>query len=469
MNRLSIRLKITLWFSAALLLVVAITYFVILSASDQVIQKTIRDSLIEAVENNVDEVEFYTGIDDVDLENDVDQFIEYKNGYLEIDDDFLDSVNGVYTALYHSDGFMLYGENPVALETSKLTFSDARVQRVIVRGTVYYVFDRELSGTGLEGLWLRGVVSEKQGEIQLQTISRISLILLPALLILAVLGGYLIAGRMLKPIREISVTAAQISQGDDLKKRIEIGDGKDELHRLAHSFNGMFERLEQAFEAERQFTSDASHELRTPMSVIMAQCEYSLENPCTEEDYRNALRVIRRQGKKMSRLIDDMLVFMRLELHPDNYEKHPLDFSALTAAVCSDMALIREKGISLESNIEPGAAVMGNEGLLTRLLTNLISNAYRYGRENGHIFVALKKETGGILLTVSDDGIGIAEDEQEKIFHRFYQTDSSRSDTGTGLGLSMVKEIAEFHGGRITVKSKPGAGSTFSFIMSPEN
>lgn len=464
----SIRFKITLWFSAALIVVVALAYFVILSASNQVIQKTIRDALIETVESNVDEVEFYSSMEEVDPYNDVDHFVQYGEGYLEIDDDFLDSVNAVHTGLYSSERSLLYGENPIARETAETAFLDAQVQKVGAQGMTYYVFDRKLEEEGLEGLWLRGVVSERQGEVQMHDIYAISLIVFPSLVILAIIGGYLIAGRMLRPIQKISVTAAQIGQGGDLKKRIEIGQGKDELHQLAGSFNQMFERLERAFEAERQFTSDASHELRTPMAVIMAQCEYSLQNPGTEEDYQKALQVIHRQGEKMSRLIDDMLAFMRLELRADAYSKSRLDFSALTEEVCSDMALIRQKGISLQKEVQKGIFVVGNEELLTRLLINLIGNAYRYGRENGHIHVVLERGKEGAVLRVQDDGIGIAKQDQQKIFRRFYQADPSRAGMGSGLGLCMVWEIARLHGGQIHVKSELGVGSAFEFSMPEE-
>lgn len=469
MKKISIRLKITLWFSAALIIVVSFTYLVILSISNQVIQKTIRDALIETVENNVDEIEFFSSIDDVDFENDVDHFVEYRNGYLEIDDDFLDSVNEVYTALYRSDGVMLYGENPIIMNTADYKFINAQVQQLSVQGVLYYMFDRELYYEGLEGLWLRGVVSEKQGDVQLENISKLSLLLLPLLVLVSAIVGYMIAGRMLRPIHKMSVTAAQITQGNDLKKRIEIGNGRDELHQLADSFNAMLGRMEKAFESERRFTSDVSHELRTPMSVIMAQCEYSLENQCTADEYVQSLEVIQRQGNKMSKLIHDMLTFTRLEMQTDKYEKKEVDFSELVRSVCEDMALIREKDIVLTWEVPDGISITGNEGLLARLLTNLISNAYRYGKENGYIHVVLKQETTAVLLEVSDNGIGISAEEQEKIFHRFYQADHSHSDTGTGLGLAMAAEIAQFHNGEISVKSSPGIGSSFYFHIPKEN
>lgn len=465
MKNLSIRLKITLWFAVALFVIVAITYVVILTVSNQVIQKTIRDTLLHTVEDNVDEVEFYTDISQVDIANSVDHFIMYNSGYLEVDDDFLDEVNDVYTALYLSDGTLMYGENPLAVALADLEFSDSEIRERTVNGELYYILDRRLTQKGLEDLWLRGVVSEHQGEVQMHEISTLSLIILPIILIAAVLGGYFIAKRMLMPIKQITNAAENISRGGDLKKRIELDSGKDELHQLADSFNNMIARLDESFEAERQFTSDVSHELRTPMSVIMAQCEYTLDEERTPQEYERALRLIRRQGRKMTKLINDMLDFVRLERRGTNYQIEKLNLSALVNSVCEDMSLIRERGISLEHEVEDEIWVDGNPALLSRLLSNLISNAYRYGKDDGHIKVRLKKSQDEVTLSVSDDGIGISREDKEKIFRRFYQADSSRTGSGTGLGLSMVKEIASFHGGSMSVESEPGKGSEFTFHL----
>lgn len=461
MKRLSIRFKITFWFTMALILIMLLTYFITFSVSNQMIQKTIRDSLIETVEHNVDEIEFYQSIEEMNLSGDVDHFLEYGNGYLEVDDDFLDAVNDVYTTLYHADGSFLYGENPIAGKTEGYPFTDSKVQQTKIDGTIYYLFDRKLTADGLEGLWLRGVVSEEQGAAQMSDIMRLSLILMPTLVIAASIGGYLITRRMLRPIQKISDTARQIGKDHNLKKRIELGAGDDELHQLAASFNEMFDKLERSFEAERQFTSDASHELRTPVSVIAAQCELSLEKPRSPEEYEEAIRTIQRQSKKMSRLIGDMLEFTRLEVNHERYRRENFNFTELVESVCTDMALIRDKEITLQYEAAEGIEFCGNQELLTRLLTNLISNAYRYGKEHGHIWVYLQRANGEIHLTVQDDGVGIAKEEQEKIFRRFYQTDASRTNSGMGLGLSMAQEIAHFHRGEITVESTLDAGSTF--------
>ena len=280
-------------------------------------------------------------------------------------------------------------------------------------------------------------------------------------MLLAVIGGYWIAGKALKPIHQITQTAARISQGQDLDKRIHLGGGTDELHQLADVLDNMINRLDQAFKSEQQFTSDASHELRTPMSVIMAQCEYILENTRTPEEYETALKVIQRQGRKMSKLIEDMLCVARLEQNTDSYPREMLDFSALVEDICIDMALLKSKHIVLDREIEPGIFLMGNAMLLTRMVTNLISNGYRYGKQNGRISIRLKY-SNGILLSVEDNGIGIPVEQQGMIFRRFYRVESARFSEGAGLGLAMVEDIVKYHGGTVEVVSAVGEGSKFT-------
>ena len=290
--------------------------------------------------------------------------------------------------------------------------------------------------------------------------------MLPLIGLLAILGGSAIAKRALSPIQKISDTVSAITQGNDLKKRIELKPGKDELHQLANSFNLMFARLEDSFEKEKRFTSDVSHELRTPMAVIMAQCEYSLENDVDAGEYAGSIRNIHAQGRKMTTLINQMLDLARLEMRPENYPKESLDLSALLRSICEDLALIREKGIVLSSEIADGITMYANRNLLERAVSNLILNAYRYGNENGRIWVSLYETGEQIVVEVKDNGIGIAAEDIAKVFDRFYRAERSRTKNGTGLGLSLTKEIAEFHKGSISVESRLGEGSTFSLVIS---
>ena len=455
----SIRFKLTLWFSLILTAVACVTLLAVLEASRMVLRGTIRDYLISTVEENVDKIQ----VTDSRRSPEANFYLPCGESLLEIDTDFMDVVNDVHTALYTSDGSMLYGDNPLARQTAACAFTESCTWHMDVQGLRYDLYDRQLNLRLADGrtLWIRGVVPELKSAQQLREITRISLILLPLLIALAVLSGYLLVARLLAPLRKIENTAERISRGDDLRQRIDLGGSNDEVGRLARVFNRMLDRLEQAFEAERRFTSDASHELRTPTSVILAQSEYSLERERTTEEYVEALRVIRKQGRRMSALIGDMLDYTRLDQRAGQYPMEPLDLSQLSAETAEQLALLGEKGIALRCEIEPGLCVSGNRMLLSRLLQNLISNAYRYGREQGHILVSLRREAGSCLLSVTDDGVGIAPEEQEKIFDRFYRSDASRTVRGTGLGLSMVKRIVEQHGATISVESEPGRGSSF--------
>ena len=312
-------------------------------------------------------------------------------------------------------------------------------------------------------LWIRGVVPETEGLRQLHQITRSLLMLLPLLIALALIAGLFLAGRMLAPLHWIEETAEQITQGDDLQRRIPEGQNHDEISRLARVFNRMLDRLERSFEAERHFTSDASHELRTPTSVILAQTEYSLEKERSPEEYVEALHIVQKQGRRMSTLIDDMLAYTRLDQSPERYPFVHLDFSGIVTETAEETKLLYAEGITLETDITEGLFIEGNAMLLTRMLHNLLSNACRYG--NGCVFVSLVHDGEYICLTVEDNGPGIMPEDREKIFDRFYRGDAARSDQGTGLGLSMVKKIVQMHSGSLRLESSPGTGSRFSVFF----
>ena len=444
-----------------LIFLVTLSYVLVISVSNSVLLKNLRNDLIMTVEDNVDEVEYYDSLQGVIDDNDNDHYFAYEDGYVEIDDDFIGVMNGIYSVIYDESGVQIYGTDPTNKKTDGEAFSDKGLKTVYVGGKRYYIYDRRLTNRGVENMWIRGIVSHEKADEPISDVARRSMIALIVLVILGIGGGYIIAMKSLKPIKDIEDVARDISQSGDLKKRIKLGKGNDELHSLANTFDTMFDRLEDSFESEKQFTNDVSHELRTPMAVIMAQCDYALGEEMTQEEYKESIELIRRQGSKMTKMITEMLEFSRIERRSEKYNVEELDFSELVENLCDDLALLKTKNITLECEVEPGIRVKGNRMLLTRLVSNLVSNAYRYGVENGRINITLLSNSKNAMLCVKDNGIGIAKDEQEKIFRRFYQTDPSHNGDGTGLGLSMVKEIVSFHGGSVCVKSEPGQGSEF--------
>lgn len=462
MRSRSIRFKMTCWLTLMLAVMVCAAFLIIYLTSRVILNRTVRSYLRSTVVENTDKITFSTTAGN----NGESLYVPYQDGYLEIDLDFLDVVSFVHSGLYNSKGEMLYGENPLyRYQTPE--FTAEKLWQMRIGGQWYELYDLPLTlSPDLPPLWIRGIVPETQGAVLLRQTLQSALLLLPFLLALCLLSGYLLSGRLLSPIRKIESTAARISKGNDLKQRIDIGKSSDEIGRLAAVFNSMLTRLEHAFEAERQFTSDVSHELRTPTSVILAQVDYSLERQRSPEEYRDALRVIRRQGRRMEALIADMLDLSRIDQGGKFFPMEAVDFSQVVHEVSESCMQGQDTGIRLVEDIQPGIIMQGNRLLLCRLAQNLISNAYKYGKPDGRIDVSLKQTMDGIIMRVRDDGIGIPIQEQEKIFQRFYRCDASRTISGTGLGLPMVKKIAEMHGGRVTVDSESGKGSVFSVIFS---
>ena len=218
------------------------------------------------------------------------------------------------------------------------------------------------------------------------------------------------------------------------------------------------------------FISNVSHELRTPISVILSECEYAEECVDNVDDFKEVVTSIKTQAVKMSKLVSELLMISRMDNNRLKLNFEDTDISELLTFVCEEQVEIQTKKISLIQNIEPNIICKVDRLLITRLFINLISNAYQYSDENTKILVSLMRENNKVIFSVEDEGIGIAEEDIEKIWNRFYQVNPSRtSEDGSGssgLGLSMVKWISDSHQGELNVTSTIGKGSTFSFILS---
>ena len=466
--KLSIRLRIILWFLLSVFLVLSLTAALVFFISDSVMRRTTRNYFISAVEENTDKLKFLSPAEaDVAKLMDTDDiFIHYKDGYLQIDDDFLMSLNDMEFGLYAADGSLLYGKNSIIKETYQIKLSASHVFTFDTSSGRYLIYDRRLSGKDFSELWIRGIAPLKETTSQLIDIAVYLAAFLPFLIIIILLCGYFAAKGIIRPIKKIEETTTSITDGNNLSLRISDTGGRDELAALSGNFNKMLDRLETSFEMEKRFASDASHELRTPVSVILAQAEFSLEKERQPEEYIDSLEVIKRQGKRMNQLIGNMLSYTRLEQRIDNYPFEKLDFSVLVSDLCSDMTPLRINDISLEYNVEPGIMINGNAELLARMLQNLLENAYKYGRQGGNTKVTLSLLGNNIKLLIEDDGIGIAEEQIEQIFDRFFRVSNKTSITGSGLGLSIVKKIVDMHGGNIDVSSREGLGTTFTITFS---
>ncbi len=456
----TIRGQITLWFSLFFLLLMTILIVLIIVISEVSLQTNTKDRLKSLVNNNVLELEYLD--DEHELDSDEgDYYIKYGNGYLEIDDDFILTDNGIQVALYDGNT-IIYGQNPIETATSDLSFEDQTLRKINHDSQSFYVFDAKVTGNNIDNLWLRGIINTRADVTVIEIIIHLILIIVPLLVVSAIVGGYFISKRLLSPFENISEQVELIEDGNDLSQRIQVSGKNLEVSRLRDNFNLMLQRLQDSFEAEKQFTSDASHELRTPISVIAAECEYALETS-DPDDLEESLTVIARQNKKMARLVEDLLTFTRIEQKTIQTDFETLNVNDLIDEVIEEQGLLwADKNITVHRDYAKDALLDGDRALLVRLIQNLIQNAYKYGIQNGNIYLKTWLDNNKCVFSVKDDGIGIKEKELPLIWNRFYRADSARSNSNsTGLGLAMVKQIAELHGANVSANSLAGKGSEF--------
>ena len=447
-NGLSIKQKVTLWYACMLVLIVLLLFGFIFSISRSLLQRESDSRLEELVLDFADEIDF-------------------ENGVYELDDDVRFYENGVIFSIYDEQGRLIAGSVPTGFpaDTTLKAFS---FQTFSASGNAWSVYDAALPYGEDQILWIRGILpSETLFSVE-RTLFFVLLVACPLLIAVALLVGYSITRRAFLPIEEIRRTAETIGAGGDLSARIPTERTQGEIRQLAETFNEMFGRLETSFEHERQFTSDASHELRTPVAVITSQAEYSLLPDATPEEQREGLEVILEQARKMSALISQLLMLARADSGTQQLTMAPVDLSLLasmTAEQCREAAARRQ--IRLDCEIAPGIMTEGDQASLVRVFLNLLENAIQYGRPGGFVKLTLAVQNDFAVCSIADDGIGIARENLERIWQRFYRVDPSRNPGGsnTGLGLSLVKWIIEAHHGTVEAESGLGKGSCFTFRL----
>ena len=479
-----LRTKLTLWFSYLLLLVYAALLLAMHMISGQAAGNTAAVTLQAAVSSCAEELDNWRG-----------RGADFKGRTYD---------DGAYLLIYSADGGeLLAGTDVFGIQSMmpELLLNNEQEQVFLIaadEANVYcYILrvDDEQGGRGRGGkldggwrrdgsdemdvsgemdasgesdsVWIVGLMPEDSMENVMSSIERYALICMPVVVLLASLGGRAIVGRSLRPLQKITESAREISDGHDLSRRIEMKPGRDEVHELADTFNGMMGRLERSFDAERQFTSDASHELRTPTTVILAECEMAEKTPEDTKAVQESVREIHRQARKMSGLIGKLLSYTRLEQGTRKIDRDRLDLSEIAEEVCAEQQTMTTRDISISCEAPSKIFVDGDAALLISLVQNLVTNAVKYGKDGGHVWVRVYEDGPNACVSVRDDGIGISEEDLDRIWNRFYQADRSRSDEkrGVGLGLSLAQQIARLHGGAITAASVWGEGSEFVFSM----
>ncbi len=527
----SLPYRINLWYTAFIFLLSVGLIVMISIAGHMAQRTEAQQNLIRSVERNMDEIEVDNGVLDIESDfafknGNVNTVVfsgageilagEYpedaytdeplQNGeFRTVDIDGKDyyiydsiieyskyeyKINGVTGDIFSNesegiDGYTPYeGDLSVKGEGCELTYADAlsialkhrgisEDSVVLITAKVYEYYDNPLyelefysAERAYEDVWVRGVMRSDSEDGIWDTVTVIALLLLPLYVAVASFLGYRIAKKSMNPIKKLRKTANEIQSEQDLSKRIEINDSDPDIKNLSDSFNSMISRLDSSFSAQRHFTSDASHELRTPVSVILAECEYQLSEDLDEE-VKESFESINKQALSMKNLITQLLSFTKIEQGTHRFEMAEENLSELVKSVTEDIGKIGTKNIDITCQTEEDITMTMEVSLMARLVGNLISNAVRYGKENGFVKVSLTRQGTDIVLGVEDNGIGISEGDIDKIWQRFYRVDKahSREDGCSGLGLAMVKQIAELHGGSVRVESEIGKGSTFTVIF----
>jgi len=274
--------------------------------------------------------------------------------------------------------------------------------------------------------------------------------------------GWWLASKALRPVAEISRAAQEIAAGD-LSQRINASETESELGQLAAVLNSTFARLDAAFAQQRQFTSDAAHELRTPVSVILTQTQSTLNKERSGPEYRETLEACQRAAQRMKKLVESLLELARLDGGQATGRREPVDLARCAEeCVALVLPLATERNIQIRSELTP-ASCTGDADQLVLVIMNLLTNAVHHNRDGGEVRIRTSLEQGRATVTVTDTGPGIEPGHLPHIFDRFYRADTARTSSSgrTGLGLSIARTIIELHGGTIDVASTPGQGSTF--------
>ena len=279
-----------------------------------------------------------------------------------------------------------------------------------------------------------------------------------AVTLLSGILAYFVSGRALKPLRSFTSQVEQVQLNNLADMRIDE-DAISEFRQLSRSFNQMLERLNNAFSAQRQFTGNAAHELRTPLALMQAQLElFSVEHPDVRPETAEFLTLLREQTERLTQMTKTLLEMSNLQQVARNEQ---LQLAPMVEEIFTDLVPLSEKrNVTLEA--EGDAALTGSDALIYRLLFNLTENAVKYNRPGGSVRIELAQRQEKCIIRVSDTGCGIPEEYQRSIFHPFFRVDKSRSREygGAGLGLSLVWEIADLHGGSVWVEKSSDKGTT---------
>jgi signal transduction histidine kinase len=441
MRNLTIRSKITIWYASLLLvLLVIFNFFIYMTISRILFQNT--EDLLKADAHQVFLI------------------IQSENFNINFDVPYKIIATNTYFVIFDVKGNTGI-KSDILPEIVNLPIGQQQFRNVSINKNGWIIYDTPVVNNGEVVGWIRVSRSLQSLSNTLFNLRLIMFISIPFFGLIASAGGLFLAKRALYPIGYITKTAKEISKGD-LTQRLKLNKTEDEVGRLAETFDEMLDKLENSIKKERQFASDASHELRTPIAIITAQTEEALAGTHGVQEYREAIETIRDESKKMSHIISQLLMIYRSDEGRYKFNFEILNLNVIIEDIVNEFQdVAKDNGLNISFKAADEIKIRADQTLITRLFINIIDNAIKYSRREGKITVSLNKADNFSITTIEDTGIGISENDIPYIFDRLYQVDRSREDRGNGLGLAIAKWIAESHKGEISVESKLNVGSKF--------
>lgn len=378
------------------------------------------------------------------------------------------SVNPVFVQFYDNNKEVidkspnLKDSNLKLFNNSNNTFIDTKLNDIPLRQIQTAIINKgEVVG------YLVVAMSLEDFEIVL-ILKNILLITFPLILILLFLIARFFAGKSIKPVRTIIDTSSKITK-DNLQTRIPLPRNKDELYVLSRNINNLLNRIESAIDREKQFTSDASHELRTPLAVIKGTMEVLIRKPRNQQEYEEKILFCISEVDRLNHMVDQLLLLARFENQKQNVKQETIYLNAL---ILDNLTRFSEKTenkkIKIVTDFKEDFYVQSDNYLISIIFSNLISNAIKYSNDNGKIELKLEKTSTDLIFTIADNGVGISEQDLNKIFNSFYRSDVTNHPDikGTGLGLSIVKRLCDLLKIKISVESKINEKTKFTLIFS---
>ena len=444
-HKLTLRFKMAAWFTLSVLVVTALFFGTLYFITQARLNGMLRDDLSLALEQLSSQVEREKGRLIFEDETPVKSGISY----------YIMEENGSELAS-HGEDITHFDAEPVRA---------GEFSRVRQSGEDRLILDSMPLTVEGEQVRIRVVLSCAPVAQTLRLFQRIFALGVPIMTALAALIGFGIARRSLQPVHRIIACANEIT-GGDLTRRVPEEPARDELGEMTRTLNRMLASLEESFQRERRFTSDASHELRTPVAVILACGESLQADAQLTPDQREKVETILNECSRMQRMIQQMLTLTRGQegRYPVVMESICLnDILDGVAMVLEPMA--EKRHIALHFEAETRVELTADQSLMTQLLLNLTENAVKYGKDGGDVWVQAHLAGDRAILTVADNGVGVSEENLPHLFERFFRADTARDRTGTGLGLSIAQWIVQLHGGTIAVESTLGVGTKFTVTL----